>query len=89
MIKGYEFQVQVAIPLEIWRQFLQCADPTEIARKELERQTLICAGRGQVELDPLWSVTQVTRELQASPFGGLEVVLIRGLVLGARQPCQR
>lgn len=89
MIKGYEFQVQVAIPLEIWRQFLSHADPTDIARKELEHQTLICAGRGQVELDPLWSVTQVTRELRADPFGGPEIVLVRGLVLGARQPCQK
>jgi hypothetical protein len=84
------FRVRVLVPAHKlahpavgWADVLGWA---EVVASALEHQARMAARRGEIELAPDWSITDVKHELLQSRYSDEQVISAEGVVLGARRP---
>jgi hypothetical protein len=78
------FRVAALIPAhELAHSVLGWAD---YVASVLEHSALLAARRGEIELTPGWSITEVRHELLQSRYSDEQVISAEGVILGARKP---
>jgi hypothetical protein len=84
------FRVRVLVPAhKLAHPAISGADVlgwVEVVASALEHQARMAARRGEIELAPDWSITEVRHELLQSRYSDEQVISAEGVILGARKP---